>query len=68
MVTSRLGFPSVTISCMTRSATHPTYRRSPRPATLTQVVKQFQQEWTTQLEPEAIFSVCHDIGYEWRER
>jgi hypothetical protein len=38
------------------------------PATLTQVVKQFQQEWTTQLEPEAILSVCHDIGYEWRER
>jgi hypothetical protein len=24
------------------------------PATLSQVVKQFQQEWTTQLEPEAI--------------
>jgi hypothetical protein len=38
------------------------------PATLTQVVKQFQQEWTTQLEPEAILSVCHDMGYEWRER
>jgi hypothetical protein len=38
------------------------------PATLTQVVKQFQQEWTTQLEPEAILSICHDVGYEWRER
>ena len=38
------------------------------PATLTQVVKQFQQEWTAQLEPDAILSACHDVGYEWRER
>jgi hypothetical protein len=38
------------------------------PATLTQVVKQFQQEWTTQLEPEAILSICQAVGYEWRER
>jgi hypothetical protein len=38
------------------------------PAPLTQVVKQFQHEWTTQLEPEAILSICHDMGYEWRER
>ena len=38
------------------------------PATLTQVVKQFQQDWTAQLEPDAILTACHDIGYEWRER
>ena len=38
------------------------------PATLTQVVKQFQQEWTSQLEPEAILQACHDVGYQWRER
>lgn len=38
------------------------------PATLTQVVKQFQQKWTTQLEPEAILTACHEVGYEWRER
>jgi hypothetical protein len=36
------------------------------PTTLTQVVQQFQQEGTTQLEPEAILRVCHDVGYEWR--
>ena len=29
------------------------------PATLTQVVKQFQQDWTAQLEPDAILQVCH---------
>ena len=38
------------------------------PATLTQVVKQFQQDWTAQLEPDAILHVCHDVGYQWRER
>ena len=38
------------------------------PATLTQVVKQFQQEWTTQLEPNAILRACHDVNYEWRDR
>ena len=38
------------------------------PATLTQVVKQFQQEWTAQLEPDAILNACHDVGYEWRDR
>ena len=37
-------------------------------ATLTQVVKQFQQEWTSQLEPEAIWTACHDVAYRWRER
>ncbi len=38
------------------------------PATLTQVVKQFQQDWTAQLEPDAILNACHDVGYEWRDR
>ncbi len=38
------------------------------PATLTQVVKQFQQDWTAQLAPDAILKVCHDVGYVWRER
>ncbi len=38
------------------------------PATLTQVVKQFQQDWTAQLEPEAILNACHNVGYEWRDR
>ena len=38
------------------------------PATLTQVVKQFQQDWTAQLEPEAILNACHHVGYTWRER
>ena len=38
------------------------------PATLTQVVQQFQQDWTAQLAPHIILTVCQDIGYEWRER
>lgn len=38
------------------------------PATLTQVVKQFQQDWTAQLEPEAILKACQNVGYEWRDR
>ncbi len=38
------------------------------PTALTQVVKQFQQDWTAQLEPDAILTACQDIGYEWRDR
>jgi hypothetical protein len=37
-------------------------------ATLTQVVKQFQQDWTSQLEPEAIVTACRGAAYRWRER
>src|SRR5215471_9169697 len=37
-------------------------------ATLTQVVKQFQQDWTSQLEPEAIVMACRGVAYRWRER
>lgn len=38
------------------------------PATLTQVVKQLQQDWTAHLDPHTILTVCQDISYEWRER
>jgi len=38
------------------------------PATVSHVVKQFQQDWTRQLELDAIRSACHDIGYQWRQR
>ena len=38
------------------------------PTTLTQVVKQFQQDWTTQLEPDAILTACQEVGYVWRDR
>jgi hypothetical protein len=38
------------------------------PATVTQVVKQFQQDWTRQLEPDAIRRACYDIAYQWRQR
>ncbi len=38
------------------------------PATLTQVVKQCQQDWTAQLAPDATLKVCHDVDYVWRER
>jgi hypothetical protein len=37
-------------------------------ATLTQVVKQFQQDWTGQLAPEAILTACRGVAYRWRER
>jgi hypothetical protein len=37
-------------------------------ATITRVVKQFQQEWTSQLEPDAILTACRSIAYRWRER
>jgi hypothetical protein len=37
-------------------------------ATLTQVVKQFQQDWTSQLEPTALLAACRGIAYQWRER
>jgi hypothetical protein len=38
------------------------------PATVTQVVRQFQQDWTRQLEPDAIRRACHDLAYQWRPR
>jgi Transposase DDE domain len=38
------------------------------PATVTDIVKQFQQDWTRQLEPDAIRQACHDIAYQWRQR
>jgi len=37
-------------------------------ATITQVVKQFQQDWTNQLEPDAILTACRGAAYRWRER
>jgi hypothetical protein len=38
------------------------------PATVTQVVKQFQQDWTRPLEPDAIRRACYDMAYQWRQR
>src|SRR5215469_3738272 len=38
------------------------------PATITYVVKQFQQQWTDQLASEAILTACHGVAYRWRER
>jgi hypothetical protein len=37
-------------------------------ATRTQIVKQFQQDWTGQLESEASLTACRDVAYRWRER
>jgi hypothetical protein len=37
-------------------------------ATITQVVKKFQQDWTNQLMPAAIWTACRDTAYRWRER
>jgi hypothetical protein len=38
------------------------------PAIVTHIAKQFQQDWTRQLEPDAIRQACHDIAYQWRQR
>ncbi len=38
------------------------------PATLSHVVKQFQQDWTVQLEPDAILKACRALNYQWRDR
>jgi len=37
-------------------------------ATSTQVVKQLQQGWTGQLEPDALLTACRGVAYRWRER
>jgi len=36
--------------------------------TITDVVKQFKNDWTSLLEPAAIRSACRAVGYQWRER
>lgn len=36
--------------------------------TITDVVKQFKNDWTSLLEPAAIRSSCRVVGYRWRER
>src|SRR3954447_4389223 len=56
------------ISCMRGESFTDAERRAPMPATLTQVVKQFQQDWTSQLEPDAILTACRGVAYRWRER
>jgi hypothetical protein len=38
------------------------------PATVSHVVKQFQQDWTRQLAPDTIRSACRDLGYLGRQR
>ena len=34
-------------------------------ATLTQVVKQFQQDWTSRLEPDAILTACRSVAQQF---
>src|SRR2546422_3887357 len=46
----------------------PPPRRSAIPATVTWVAKQFHQDGTHQLEPDAIRRACHDLAYQWRQR
>lgn len=35
--------------------------------TITNVVKQFKNNWTTLLEPEAIQAACRQLGHQWRD-
>jgi hypothetical protein len=37
-------------------------------ASITDLVKQFKQKWTRELEPEMITQACRDSGYHWKER
>ena len=37
-------------------------------AALTQVVKQFPQDWTGQLESDVLLTACHGVAYRGRER
>ena len=37
-------------------------------ATITDVVRQFKRDWTSQLEPSAIAEACREAGHVWRER
>jgi hypothetical protein len=37
-------------------------------ATITDVVRQFKRDWTSQLEPSAITQACREVGHVWRER
>src|SRR5215831_17080737 len=45
-----------------------TERRAPMTATLTHVVTQFPQDWTSQREPEASLTACRGAASRWRER
>ena len=35
---------------------------------ITDVVKQFKQDWTSRIEPDAILAACREAGYTWRDR
>ncbi len=35
---------------------------------ITDVVKQFKQDWTSRIEPHAILAACREAGYTWRDR
>jgi hypothetical protein len=37
-------------------------------ASITDLVKQFKQKWTRQLEPEMIIQACRDVGHRWSVR
>ena len=36
--------------------------------TISNVVKQFKRDWTSQLEPSAILVACREAGHEFRDR
>ena len=40
-------------------------KESPISISLLQVVKQFEQAWTTYLKPETILNICHKLDYPW---
>ena len=35
---------------------------------ITDVVRQFKADWTSQLEPAAIIAACHESNHRWRNR
>lgn len=64
-----LSLPPVvllTISCMRGEWLTYAERRALMTATITQVVKPLQQDWTNQLAPEAILAACRGVAYRGR--
>jgi hypothetical protein len=53
---------SRTISCMRSELLTYAERGSPMTATLTHVVKQVPQDWTSQLAPDAILTACRGLA------
>lgn len=47
----------------------PAYRRAPNGPGINTILQRFSGEWAALLQPDAILTVCRDMGYTaWRDR